>query len=129
MARSIALGILHGSDENLTHPQYFMLKKLMTGSVTVSGMADYMGVSLSAVTSMADRMVKTKYIARKRTEDDRRLVWLEITDSGREVLEGVLSKRKETITGFLSRLSEEELEALYSIYTKILGFVSEKSEK
>lgn len=129
VARNIAVKIFQGADQNLTHPQFFMLKRLGKGSSTVSEMAEYMGVSLSAITSMADRLVKTGYVSRKRSEHDRRLVWLELTDTGREVMEETTSRRREIINGFLGRLPEEDLESLYVIYHKVLGFISEKTEK
>lgn len=129
VARNIAIKIFQGADQNLTHPQFFMLKRLGKGSSTVSEMAEYMGVSLSAITSMADRLVKTDYVSRKRSEHDRRLVWLELTDTGREVMEETTSRRREIINGLLGRLPEEDLESLYVIYHKVLGFISEKTEK
>ena len=129
VARNIAVKIFQGADQNLTHPQFFMLKRLGKGSSTVSEMAEYMGVSLSAITSMADRLVKTDYVSRKRSEHDRRLVWLELTDTGREVMEETTSRRREIINGLLGRLPEEDLESLYVIYHKVLGFISEKTEK
>lgn len=129
VARNIAIKIFQGADQNLTHPQFFMLKRLGKGSSTVSEMAEYMGVSLSAITSMADRLVKTGYVTRKRSEHDRRLVWLELTDTGREVMEETTSRRREIINGLLGRLPEEDLESLYVIYHKVLGFISEKTEK
>jgi len=129
VARNIAIKMFQGADQNLTHPQFFMLKRLGKGSSTVSEMAEYMGVSLSAITSMADRLVKTGYVSRKRSEHDRRLVWLELTDTGREVMEETTSRRREIINGLLGRLPEEDLEALNIIYHKVLGFISEKTEK
>lgn len=129
VARNIAIKIFQAADQNLTHPQFFMLKRLGKGSSTVSEMAEYMGVSLSAITSMADRLVKTGYVSRKRSEHDRRLVWLELTDTGREVMEETTSRRREIINGLLGRLPEEDLESLYVIYHKVLGFISEKTEK
>ena len=129
VARHIADKIFQGAYQGLTHPQFFMLKRLGKGSSTVSEMAEYLGVSLSAITSMADRLVKTGYVSRKRSEHDRRLVWLELTDTGREVMEETTSRRREIINGLLGRLPEEDLESLYVIYHKVLGFISEKAEK
>ncbi|MCL5934978.1 MAG: MarR family transcriptional regulator [Firmicutes bacterium] len=125
VARNIAIRVYHGSDEKLTHPQFFMLKKLRNGPATVSEVADYLGVSLSAITAMADRLVKTKYITRCRSEDDRRLVWLELTDTGREMLNKAAERNRELIHGLLNKLPEEDLEAMYGIYTRLLGLITE----
>jgi len=129
VARHIADKIFQGAYQGLTHPQFFMLKRLGKGPSTVSEMAEYMGVSLSAITSMADRLVRTGYVSRKRSDHDRRLVWIELTDVGREVMEEATSMRRQVVQGILGRLPEEDLESLYVIYNKVLGFISEKTEK
>ncbi|MFZ5646839.1 MAG: MarR family transcriptional regulator [Bacillota bacterium] len=128
VARNISSKITQSADLTLTHPQFFMLKRLGTGPATVSEMAEYMDVSLSAITSMADRLVKMGYITRKRSEEDRRLVWLELTGPGRVILEKTITKRREIVNGLLGRLAEEDLEALYTIYSKVLSLMSEKRE-
>ncbi|MFZ5650774.1 MAG: MarR family transcriptional regulator [Bacillota bacterium] len=128
VARNISSKLSQNADLNLTHAQFFMLKRLGAGPATVSEMAEYMDVSLSAVTSMADRLVKMGYIARKRSEEDRRLVWLELTGPGGVILEETITKRREILQGMLGRLPEEDLEALYNVYSKVLSFMSEKKE-
>jgi len=115
VARHIADKIFQGAYQGLTHPQFFMLKRLGKGPSTVS--------------SMADRLVRTGYVSRKRSDHDRRLVWIELTDVGREVMEEATSMRRQVVQGILGRLPEEDLESLYVIYNKVLGFISEKTEK
>lgn len=127
VARNITVKIFQG-DQTLTHPQFFLLKKLLSGPATVSEVAEHMGVSLSAITSMSDRLAKTGYITRKRSDDDRRLVWLELTESGGEVLAEAIKKRREVVYGFLGRLPEEDLAALHIIYTKLLDLIRDNTE-
>ncbi len=127
VARRITFKIFQG-EQNLTHPQYFLLKRLSSGPATVSEVAESMGVSLSAITSMSDRLTKMGYISRNRSETDRRLVWLELTATGGEVLEEAVRRRREVIYGFLGRLPEEDLESLHGIYTRILELIREDAE-
>jgi DNA-binding MarR family transcriptional regulator len=129
VGRNFTTRIFHGTEGKLTHPQFFMLRRLLNGPATVSEVAEYLGVSLSAVTAMADRLVKIKYITRKRSEDDRRLVWLELTDGGREVLSQASRRYSEVIYGLLGRMSGEDLEALFRVYTKLLELMTEKTER
>lgn len=128
VARNISSKLSHNADLNLTHAQFFMLKRLGAGPATVSEVAEHMDVSLSAVTSMADRLVKMGYIARRRSEEDRRLVWLELTGPGGVILEETIAKRREIVHGMLGRLPEEDLEVLHNIYSKVLVFMSDKKE-
>jgi len=128
VAQNISRRIFQNADQALTHPQFFMLKRLESGPATVSEAAEYLGVSLSAVTSMADRLVKTGYVARNRSESDRRHVWLELTVAGRKALEESVKMRREVIYGLLGRLPEEDLEALHSIYSRLLGLIKESAD-
>ena len=125
VARNIASRIFQCSDHGLTHPQFFMLKRLVSGPATVSEVAEYLGVSLSAITSMADRLVKSQYVIRSRSEQDRRVVWLELTDIGRKVLKESAIKRREVLHSLLGRLPENDLTLLHGIYTKLLGLMKE----
>lgn len=127
VARNISVKMIQ-FNQTLTPPQFFLLKKLSSGPATVSEVADYMGVSLSAITSMSDRLVKLGYVARKRSENDRRLVWLELTAAGGKVLAEAMEKRKEVVYGFLGKLPEEDLAALHGIYTKLLELIRENKE-
>ena len=128
VVRNISIRIFQHAEQVITHPQFFMLKKLALGPVTVSEVAEYLGVSLSAITSMADRLVKTGYVNRYRSQDDRRLVRLELTPAGSEALAAAINKRREVMHGTLGRLPEGDLAALHSIYTKLLGLIKENAD-
>jgi len=123
VARNISVKIFQDADRVLTHPQFFMLKHLGSGPATVSEVAEQLGVSLSAITSMADRMVKMGYLIRTRSESDRRLVMLELTENGRKVLEESTRKRRKIVYNLLGRLPEDDLVALYDIYSKLLRLI------
>lgn len=128
MARNISIRIFQHAEQVITHPQFFMLKKLSSGPATVSEVAEYLGVSLSAITSMADRLVKTGYVNRYRSQDDRRLVRLELTPAGSEALEAAINRKREVMHGILGMLPEEDLTALHSIYTRLLGLIKENKD-
>lgn len=128
VARNISVRIFQNADQVLTHPQFFMLKRLESRPATVSEVAEYLGVSLSAITSMADRLVKTGYVSRSRSENDRRHVWLELTAAGRQALEESIKMRREVINGLLGRLPGEDLAVLHSIYSRLLGLIKESAD-
>ncbi len=115
--------VFQDSDSKLTHPQFFTLKRLKAGPATVSEVAEYLGVSLSAVTSMADRLVKTGYICRKRSDHDRRLVWLELTPEGEKVFDETWDVRKKILHKFLGQLPDDDLLTLRRIYIYLLELI------
>lgn len=121
VGKRIHATVAQGMEPSITSTQYFMMQRLVDGAANVSEIAEYLGVSLSAVTSLSDRLVKTGLICRKRDENDRRLVYLELTDKGRETFEGANVQRQKVLNFFLENLSDEEIATLSGIYKKTLG--------
>jgi DNA-binding MarR family transcriptional regulator len=105
----------------ITGSQFFVMKSIYErGRATVSTVAEDIGVSLSAITALVDKLAKAGYVTRSRDGEDRRLVWLEVTAQGEEVLRNCLAGRRLLIKEFLARLSENDLEQLVNIYKKML---------
>lgn len=112
----------------ITGSQFFVLKKIAgRGRMTVSDVAEELGVSLSAITALVDRLVKAGLMVRARDDQDRRLVWLEPTDQGREILERCIQGRRTVATKYFGQLPEEDIEKLIEIYEKVLSIM--KSEE
>uniref|UniRef100_A0A7C2EJT1 MarR family transcriptional regulator n=1 Tax=Ammonifex degensii TaxID=42838 RepID=A0A7C2EJT1_9THEO len=101
-------------------PHYF-LRALSRGRATVSEMAAELGVTLAAVTALANKLVRTGWIGRYRDERDRRVVWLELTAEGREVLARAQAARREVFKRYFGGLSGEEVAALCQIMKKVLA--------
>nr|CAI78510.1 hypothetical protein [uncultured bacterium] len=56
------------------------------GSCTLSQLKDEMHVSAPTITGIIDRLEDHGYVARKKDEDDRRVVNVSLTDKGRKVV-------------------------------------------
>lgn len=111
-------------------PSQFMVMKIINkkGRVTVSEVAEELCVSLSAITSLVDRLHKVNYVTRRRDEQDRRLVWLELTSSGEQILAECRLNRKQVLEKYFGQLLEEDLEKMVAIYEKLLKIL-QKEEK
>lgn len=126
---------LHGELANqmvsgLTGSQFFVLKKIFEkGRMTVSEVAEELGVSLSAITALVNRLVNNGLAVRSRDEEDRRLVWLEATDKGVEVLSRCMEGRRKVAEKYFGQLPKKDLEKLIEIYERVLAVVrAEKTE-
>jgi DNA-binding MarR family transcriptional regulator len=109
-------------DQGISGPQAAILERLESqGRQRVSDLADMLSITPAAVTSLCDKLVAGKYACRKRTETDRRIVYLEITDKGSETLQKVQKLRKEIMAAFCKGLSEEDIEHLIRIHHQILA--------
>ncbi|MBH0162514.1 MULTISPECIES: MarR family winged helix-turn-helix transcriptional regulator [Fictibacillus] len=107
-------------EKELTKTQFVLLKTLcIRNKWTVSKLADYMGVKPSAITVGADRLYKRGFVSRYRSDLDRRIVYLEITDDGHEILREAENERVDSISSYLNHLSPEELGIFIDIYEKL----------
>ncbi len=105
----------------ITGSQFFVLQKINAkGRLTVSEVAEKLSVSLSAITALVDRLVQAGLVVRSRDEQDRRLVWLEATQKGKEILARCMEGRKQVAAKYFGQLSDEDLEKLLEIYEKVL---------
>ena len=95
--------------------------------IGVRGLADLEGVSTPAMSAYVDRLEAAGLVARRRSEQDRRRVELEVTESGLRVLRSARSRRTAWLADRLRRLEPEELEtveAALPALSKLLGDVA-----
>ena len=69
-------------ETNVTMAQMKVLLVLMAGEVSMSAMAGQLGVSLSTVSGLVDRLVEAGYAARREDQADRRQVLISLTREG-----------------------------------------------
>lgn len=85
----------------------------------MSGLADAICLSLSSATGLIDRLVSKKLVKRDRSNEDRRVVQVELTDQGRELNEEAMAGPVEFARGLLKGLHAEEQDSLLSLFRKI----------
>ncbi len=81
--------------------------------------ADDLGVAVSTPTTTIDRLVEKGLVRRYPGITDRRLVLVELTDHGKNLLQNMSKNALESTKKFLEHLSKEEIETLKGILTKI----------
>jgi DNA-binding MarR family transcriptional regulator len=107
-------------ERELTKTQFVLLKTLcVKNKWTVSKLAEYMGVKPSAITVGADRLYKRGFVQRYRSDLDRRIVFLEITEEGQKILGEAETERLTAISSYLNHLSSDELGTFINIYEKL----------
>jgi DNA-binding MarR family transcriptional regulator len=107
--------------QGVSSSQASILEKLHNeGPLKVSQIADALWITAGAVTSLSDKLIAGGFAERSRSEEDRRVVFLEITDNGREILAEFRRHRKEVVDGFFGKLSDEDAKHLIRIYNLML---------
>jgi len=101
--------------------QFLVLKILSTwGKSSVSQVAARLQITMSAVTSLGDGLVRTGLVERTRDDKDRRVVWLELTEKGLALVRELEKHRRELMEKVVSTLSYDKLEDLVRILEEIV---------
>jgi DNA-binding MarR family transcriptional regulator len=84
------------------------------GRVTAGQLATAAGLTTGAVTSLVDRMEQAGYLRRVRDPDDRRKVWIEITEETRKLNGRLFSDLMAISTSVFEHFTPHELDAIGS---------------
>ncbi|MBO8163309.1 MAG: MarR family transcriptional regulator [Brevibacillus sp.] len=105
----------------LSPSQAYILESLeRKGPRKVSDLAEELGTTPSAVTALVDKLLICGCVLRKRSESDRRVVFVHITGKGRELLMTLREQRRVILEKCYRGLSEEDLQHLIRIYQQVL---------
>ncbi|QRG70667.1 MarR family winged helix-turn-helix transcriptional regulator [Brevibacillus choshinensis] len=97
-------------EEQISPKQFILLRVLHErGRSTVSELANILKQSNSATTIALNRLVKAGYIDRIRDEQDRRVVWVTLSEKAIPLIESLLSRRCVLLSKLLENLSDEEI--------------------
>ncbi len=89
------------------------------GSLPPSRIAKYMMVKSSTVTGVVDRLEQKGLVTRLRNSPDRRVITIELTEVGKKLAENAPSPIQQKIVDGLKRLSEDELDQIVFVLTKL----------
>lgn len=87
--------------------------------VTMSELVEYINSPMSTATGIIDRLVKNGYIKRERSESDRRIVVIELTDTGSLLIKNLKNLISKYLKLIFDDLSEEEKQLLLKIALKV----------
>ncbi|PLT28711.1 MarR family transcriptional regulator [Peribacillus deserti] len=92
----------------------------IAGPQKASAISQDLKVSASHITNVTDILVKKGYITRKRTDNDRRIVKIALTEEGGKLYEEMAEKRAAYFKELFAVYTEEELMAFIDLYKKML---------
>ncbi len=85
---------------------------LELGPCSMSALSAELGISLSAVTQMADRLEKSNFVERVPDSDDRRVKLLKLSERGAAAFEERLARRMRQIEVAMRNLSEQDCDRI-----------------
>jgi len=112
-------------DTGLTGPQLWAIKTIHENSpVKVSDLASKLYLHPATVIGIIDRLEKQSLAKRQRSTDDRRVVWIELTDKGNRLLKSAPEVAQGILASGLERVSTNnltEIDKSMKILVKIFG--------
>ena len=83
---------------------------------------------MSTATGIVDRLVKNDLLKRSRSETDRRIVMIKLTDKAKGLVEEIKSMGARYISLISEALTDEEREVMFRIVTKIIAVINEQGQ-
>lgn len=96
------------------------------GNRTMGEIAHDLRITVGTLTTAINRLIKKGYVERKRIEEDRRVVLVSLTESGKVVFLTHSVFHKEMIDEILENFQGEDLEVLNKILEKAIRFFERK---
>ena len=120
----------HYGKINLTFPQALVLSFLDTeGTVPISALADLTGSANSTISGVVDRLERMGLVRRKRSETDRRVIYVETTEKYVEIRNRSASSVTDYFAKILNNLSDEEKEQVLHGLQLLCRALTEENEK
>ncbi|KQU27011.1 MULTISPECIES: MarR family winged helix-turn-helix transcriptional regulator [Peribacillus] len=114
---------------DLTSVQYHALQLIVIKeSIAVKNVSNHLKIKPAAGTALIDRLERKNLIERVHSEDDRRVVYIKSTASGRETYHSINKCFANIFQDFYSVLNEEETQRLKQIVGKLTEHVSSRIE-
>ncbi len=104
---------------------YLMSMLERHGELPMSRIAELVDVSLSNATGLIDRMEERGLAERVRLSDDRRVVHVRVTESGRRALADVEVLQDEVLARVLAKLDDRQLSRLEAAVGDLRGAVAD----
>ena len=110
---------------NLTLGRFHVLRVIIESQPVIMGeIHEELHMANSTVTVIVDYLHEAGLVKRKRDTEDRRVVLLEMTDKGRDIMESLLEKRQDFMKKALLDM-QDSAEELAQLLEKLLNKVEE----
>jgi len=91
-------------------------------AVPVGSLTEQLSISFPAVSGIVDRLVKEKLIKRKRSNQDRRLVLIELSKEGKIVVEKMISALEKLLSDVLAKMPSNKQKTTINAIKEVFKF-------
>jgi DNA-binding MarR family transcriptional regulator len=119
--RTLRKGLNEVYSDYIPSNEFAVLQTLFIQSpLMASEIANELKVSSSHITAVTDRLVGKNYIQRVRSDSDRRIVYLEITEDGREIARKMDNIKNNYLEKKFAALTDGDIKRMIESSTKLL---------
>ena len=95
----------------------------------MTSIARELSVTVGTLTIAMNSLVKKGYVIRERGQEDRRIVYISLSEKGRNAFHHHAEFHREMIEGIEETLDEDEMQVLARALTKLDGWFREKEKQ
>lgn len=96
--------------------------------VNMSEIAEYMNIPLNTVTGVVSRLEKKQLVLRERSEEDKRVVTISLTEDGKGFMEHEVMELGRYFSRVMEAFSEEEKKVLFGMADKIFAVLNRRDK-
>jgi len=112
--------------EDLTNDQHYLLRYIYRQQkCTPTELAAAFSVQKSAITAIINRLVEKNLIKRTQDVDDRRVIYLTLTDQGEILFEKTEAKIFKLVESIITKFDQQEIESFLKMYGKLADILKE----
>ena len=113
IVQSIRVEMRRGRAADLSIPQFRTLRFIQNNPDTsLSGLADFLGLTLPSVSKLVDGLVKQELVIRQESPVDRRCLTLVLTPAGETIVNTARAEAQANLAERLNTLCDQELETI-----------------
>jgi DNA-binding MarR family transcriptional regulator len=113
----------------LTNDQHYVLRYMnKVGTCTSSELADVFEVKKSAITAIITRLWEKGLIQRTRDVEDRRVVYLTLTEQGQSLFDKTEDRIHKLVESFINQFDNPEINQFINTYEKLNNILIESCE-
>lgn len=118
----------HEHKLGLTTTQFFVIRYLsFVDQAKSSEIARIAGLSPGAITQVCDELVRLRFVERVRSNEDRRVVYVALTDQGRQHLKSLVTERATRLSELMDKLGEDDANTFIRLLDRLVNILDEES--
>jgi DNA-binding MarR family transcriptional regulator len=114
----------------ITLPQFWTLNYLYSNTKSkMNSLAKHLKISPAATTGLIDRLIAQKLVVRKDDLQDRRIVWIELTSKGKDIICRIRKQKIRNLIKIFGRISSKDRDHYLNILGRVVKITNSLSDE